>query len=175
MKLLKKYKNYLLAFFLPLFLLCLFFAWKGCFTDKNILSSDMHAQYVSLFQYLHNLLHGKATFPYSFSKGLGGGMYGSFFYYLANPLNFLVYFFEDIPLFLNLLVILKLSLCGLTMYTFLRYKFQDSKALLVFSLAYVFMNYNINYYVNLMWLDGVILAPILLIGIEKMIKEEKDA
>lgn len=135
----------------------------------------MQAQYVSLFQYLRNFLHGEATFPYSFSKGLGGGMYGSLFYYLANPLNLLVYFFEDIPLFLNLLVIFKLSLCGLTIYTFLQYKFPEGKkSLIVFSFAYVLMNYNINYYVNLMWLDGVVLAPILLIGIERLLHKNKD-
>ena len=136
MKFLKKHKGYFLAFLIPLVIYFLFFLWKGCFTDKTILSSDMHDQYMPLFHYLRNVLHGDASFPYTFSKGLGGGMYGTLFYYFANPFNLLVYFFEDIPLFLNLLVILKLALSGLTCYTFLKYKFKDEKYLLIFALAY---------------------------------------
>ncbi len=174
MKFIKKYRGYILSFLLPLIIYLLFFFWKGVFTDKTILNSDMAVQYQPLFQYLKDVLHGNATFPYSFSKGLGGGMYGSLFYYFANPLNLLVYFFENIPLFLTLLVILKLSLSGLTMYTFLKYKFKDEKYLLVFSLAYAFMGYNINYYVSIMWLDGVVLAPIILLGIDCLLENKKD-
>ncbi len=174
MKFIKKYKGYFLAFLLPLIVYSLFFFWKGVFTDKTILNSDMAVQYQPLFQYLKDVLHGNATFPYSFSKGLGGGMYGSLFYYFANPLNLLVYFFENIPLFLTFLVLFKLSLSGLTMYIFLKHKFQDEKYLLIFSLAYAFMGYNINYFVSIMWLDGVVLAPIILLGIERVLEKKKD-
>jgi len=171
----KKYKWYILAFLIPLAIYTLFFVWKGCFSDKNILNADMRYQYQNLFQYLHDLLHGEATFPYSFSKGLGGGMYGTFFYYLASPFHLLVYFFDDIPLFLNLLVIFKLSLSGLTMYTFLNSKMdKEQSSLLIFSVAYALMGYSINYYVNIMWLDGILLAPILLMGIDKILNKKKD-
>lgn len=173
---LKKYKWHIFSFLLPLTIYLVFFLWKGCFTDKNILNADMRYQYQNLFQYLHDVLHGEATFPYTFSKGLGGGMYGSFFYYLASPINLLVYFFEDIPLFLTFMVVLKVSLSGLTMYTFLNYKSKDNKPyiLLILSLAYALMGFNINYYVNIMWLDGVLLAPILLIGIDRILNKKGD-
>ncbi len=175
MKTLKKYRYHILSFFLPLFLLLLFFLWKGCFTDKNILNSDMHAQYVPLFQHLKNVLHGTATFPYTFSKGLGGAMVGAFFYYLANPLNLFVYFFDNIPFFLMILVLLKISLSGFTMFLFLQKKFgKPTKTLLLFSCAYALMNYNINYYVNLMWLDGVILAPLLFLAIDRILDKKGD-
>ncbi len=171
---LKKYKWHIIAFLIPLIIYTLFFAWKGCFSSKNILNADMRYQYQNLFQYLHDLLHGEATFPYSFSKGLGGGMYGTFFYYLASPFNLLVYFFDDIPLFLNLLVILKLSLSGLTMYIFLNSKMNKGEStLFVFSVAYALMGYSINYYVNIMWLDGILLAPILLMGIDRILHKKK--
>lgn len=172
----KKYRRYILSFFIPFLAFLIFFALKGCFTGKNILNSDMQGQYVSLFQYLRNVLHGDASFPYTFSKGLGGAMYGAYFYYLANPLNLLVYFFEDIPRFLMFLVIFKISLSGLTMFCFLKYKFkEENNAILIFSIAYALMNYNINYYLNLMWLDGVLLAPLLLLGIERMVHKKGNA
>lgn len=171
----KKYKFHIFAFLIPFVIYLLFFAWKGCFTDKTILNADMRHQYQNLFQYLHDFLHGQATFPYTFSKGLGGGMYGSYFYYLASPINLLVYFFEDIPLFLTLLVILKLSLSGLTMYIFLNKKSKGNKYhILFFSLAYACMGYNINYFSNVMWLDGVVFAPLLLASIDRIVQKKGD-
>ncbi len=172
MKYIQKYKGYILAFLIPFIIYFLFFLWKGVFTDKTILSSDMNGQYLPLFQYLKNVLHGSASFPYTFSKGLGGAMYGTMFYYFANPLNLLVYFFEDIPLFFTLLILVKLSLSSLTMYILLKSKFKEEKYLLIFSVAYAFMAYNINYYVNIMWLDGVILAPLIILGIDSIISKK---
>jgi Predicted membrane protein len=175
MKFLKKHKWKLLSFLLPFVFLLLTFYILGSFTKNNILNSDLHAQYVSLFQYLKNVLTGVADFPYTFSKGLGGGMYGTYLYYLASPFNFLVVFFNNIPNFLLFLIILKLSLCSFTMNIFLKYKFKKANkmTILVFSLLYTFIGYNINYMSNIMWLDGVFLAPLILLGIDKMINNEK--
>jgi Predicted membrane protein len=171
MRFIKKYGWNILAFIIPLVFLICFFAAMGCFSGKTILNSDMQGQYVSFFQYLKNVLHGDATFPYTFSKGLGGTMYGAFFYYLSNPLNLLVYFFDSIPNFFLFLVILKLSLCGFTMNLFLSHKFgKNDWVILIFSVIYVLTGYNINYFSNLMWLDGILLAPIILLGIDKIIE-----
>ena len=175
MGIIKKYKWYLITFLLTLTVMTVFFTSIGCFSDRTILTSDMQGQTFPLLQYLKNALNGDASFPYSFSKGLGGGMYGTIFYYLSNPINLLVYFFDDIPLFLLLTVILKISLCGLTMNIFLSHKFKENNwAIVVFSLAYAIMGYNINYYTNFMWLDGVFLAPLILIGIDRIIEGKKD-
>lgn len=175
MKFVKKYKWNILSLIVPLIILIIFFWLMGCFSEKIILNSDMHDQYVSLFSYLKNLLHGDATFPYSFSKGLGGGMYGSFFYYLSSPLNLLVYFAKDITIFLTILVIIKLSLCSFAMNLFLSYKFKKNNIeIFVFSFIYALIGYNINYYTNIMWLDSVILLPIILIGIDKIINGKSD-
>ena len=38
---------------------------------------------------------------------------------------------------------------------------------------YALMGYVVMYYLNIMWLDGVILLPLVLIGVEKLIKEKK--
>ena len=172
MKFIGKYKRYFLVFLIPLLIFSFVFFIQGDFGKKSILNGDMQSQYLSLFEYLRDVLHGEASFPYSFSKGLGGGMYGTYFYYLASPLNFLVYFFENVPLFLTFLVLFKLSLCGFTMYIFLSHKFKDDNTSLIFALAYAFMTYNVNYYTNVMWLDGVILAPLLLLGIDRIIEKK---
>lgn len=38
---------------------------------------------------------------------------------------------------------------------------------------YALMGYVVMYYLNIMWLDGVILLPLVLIGVEKLIKKRK--
>lgn len=175
MNIIKKYKWYLITLLLTLTVMTVFFAAMGCFSSQTILTSDMQGQTFPLLQYLKNVLNGDASFPYSFSKGLGGGMYGTMFYYLSNPLNLLVYFFDDISLFLLIAVILKISLCGLTMNIFLNHKFKENNwVIVIFSIAYALMGYNLNYYTNLMWIDGVIFAPIILIGIDRIIDGKKD-
>ncbi len=174
-KAIKKYKYYLLAFILPLAIFVAMLWVGGVFTSKSIIFSDLSAQYVPELEYLRDLLHGNASFPYTLEKGLGGTMYGAFFYALANPLNLLIYFFDDVELFIICLVTFKIALSGLTMYTFLNHKYQgNSLHSLIFSLAYALMSYNLVYFLNYMWLDSVVLAPLIFLGIENICAKKSD-
>jgi uncharacterized membrane protein YfhO/putative flippase GtrA len=65
---------------------------------------------------------------------------------------------------------LKLSLSGTTMYLFLKNRFDKDKwIILLFSTSYALIAYNVNYYFNIMWLDAVYLAPLILLGIDKIV------
>lgn len=170
----KKWKNYALSFIIPMSVLLVICFSLNLFTKKTLLNGDLYSQYYPTFVYLKDLLSGNNTFPYTFSKGLGGTMYGAFFYGLSNPLNLLVYFFDDISLFMTLLMIFKISLSGLTMYILLSKKFKDdSYKSLCFSLAYALMGYSINYITHLMWLDGVVMAPLVVLGIENIVNKNR--
>ena len=61
------------------------------------------------------------------------------------------------------------------MYSFLKYHFKDKKDiyLLVFSTAYALSLYNIGNYFQIMWLDNMFLAPLILLGIDKIIDSKK--
>lgn len=171
----KKYKYYLLAFIIPIIGYFIMFYFSNIYFKSNYLSSDAYAQYFPMLQYFKNVLHGTASFPISFSKGIGGTMFGSFFYMLSSPTNLLVFFFKDIKFFIIFTILLKMGICGLNSYIYFRKTTSYSnKLLLLFSLFYAFCSYNIMYCLNIMWLDGVMLLPILLLGIEKVIKENKD-
>ncbi len=161
--------NYLLAFILPFIVLLLIFLCQNMVFQRTIFVSDMQGQYISLFQYLKNIPSSIDSIFYSFSKGLGGGMLGTIAYYLASPLNFLVYLFGKTNLNFALLSILliKIGLCGLFMNLFLRKIFPrcSTKYCLLLSSCYALMSYNIAYYFHLMWLDGVYLIPLIMLGI----------
>lgn len=174
MKIIKKYKYYILSFLIPLCVYLTLYWFIGFYFEKRYLPSDVYAQYVPTFKYLYNVLHGNSTFPYTLTKGIGGTMYGAFFYGLSSPLNLFVYFFEDVYLFVFLLTIFKLSLCGLTSFIYLRKNNNHSNiVILIFSLLYSFMGYNLVYGFNIMWLDSVFLAPLLLLAIDNFVNKDK--
>lgn len=170
----KKFKYVFLSFILPLIIFIIIFILKGIPNENNFTISDSLAQFLPTYKYLYNILHGYETFPYTFSKGLGGTMYGAFFYGLSSPINLFIYFFKDIELFMLLSTLLKISLSGLSMYIFLRYKKNNNSKSLLFSLAYSLSGYTTLYFINIMWLDSLWLMPLVLIGIEKIIHQKKD-
>ena len=169
----KKNNKIILSFLIPLIIYTIIFYINGLLTNKTIILGDMRVQYYPLFNYLKEMLNGNNSIFYSFSKGLGGTMFGTIFYYLSSPLNILILFInkQQIPYFMTYLIILKLSLCGLTMYLYMKKKYKsNSTILLIFSLLYSFMGYNLNYFINIMWIDVVILAPLVLIGLENILE-----
>ena len=164
-----------LSFLIPLFTYALVFLINGLLTKKTVASGDMFAQYYPLFDYLKGIFNGTNSIFYSYTKGLGGTMFGTIFYYMSSPLNILLIFIksENIIYFIPYLIILKLSLCGLTMYLYMRKKFKkDTFGLLVFSLCYSFMGYNLNYFLNIMWIDVVIMTPLVIMGLDKIIEDK---
>ncbi len=142
------------------------------------LTRDLHIQYVDLLSYLWNVLHGKARIVYTFSKSLGGSAIGIFAYYLSSPINLLLYLFEkqDIQLFVYFAIAIKLGLCGLFQAIFLRYRIPELKKTYVFllSMCYAISFYNMHQMDNLMWLDGVYMLPIVMLGVWRVIENKKN-
>lgn len=175
MKKIGKYKYYILSFLIPMSLLLIYFFINNIRPD-NLLISDMRNQYIALFNYERDVLLGNESILYSFNNGLGGSMIATISYYLSSPLNILVVLFkkENLALFVLVILLLKVGLCGLNMNIFLKYKFKISNCMiLIFSICYALMNYIINYYFNIMWLDSIYLLPLVIMGIDKLMKENK--
>ena len=177
-----KYVLPIIAFLIPIVLIIIYtivmqMKYNGnfFFNGENYLMADGSSQYSSLYSYLRDVLHGGGSLFYSFTKGLGGNMMSTVGYYLASPLNIIFIFASktNISLFIFILLLIKLGLCGLFMYIFLSHKFNiKSYSLLIFSSMYALMGYNISYYFNNMWLDVVYLLPLVLLGLDKILKKE---
>ena len=170
-----KYKKifcYFLFFFIIFILLLFFLSFNHLLDKQSVIKGDVYAQFFPLLKYLKGLSNGTNSIFYSFYKNLGGTMFGTFFYYLSSPFNIFVKFVKDdnLPLFFMWLAIIKMSLCSLSMCLFMTYKHNTSNIFIVFfSVLYGLMGYNINFFVNIMWLDVVFMAPIVLLGLDKMI------
>ncbi|MEG2147042.1 MAG: YfhO family protein [Bacilli bacterium] len=179
MKFIKKYKIHILSFIIPiiLFIIMLTIGKKAPFGKHIIMMFDGSLQYPGFSSILSEVLHGNANLFYSFKGGLGFNFYACCVYYLFNPTNILLLFFNstNLEVFYLITVILKIGLCGLTMSILLNYKSPKNKYNIIFSIAFALCTYNLVYYYNFMWFDSIILFPIVLLGIERLIKSNKKA
>ena len=108
------------AFFIPFILMIIILSITGIwpFGTKTILTSDLENQYVQFFSYLREIYKGNHSIFYTFSKTFGGEMLSLYAYYLMSPLNIILLFFrtEWLPQAIELLILVKISLCSLTFY-----------------------------------------------------------
>lgn len=173
-KLLKK-KNvfffislFILTFIIGIFILSILGGEP--FGTGTLAIMDANIQYVDFFGYLHDILLGKNSALYTLSNLLGGDPISIISYYLLSPFNLLLIFFSksEIPLFFNIVVLLKWATSATTFAIFIIKRFENKISYLfttIFSISYAFMQYNISQSSNLMWLDGVYMLPLIALGV----------
>jgi uncharacterized membrane protein YfhO len=172
----KKILPYLLAFFVPVILmfviLSIVFGGLYPFGENTALILDARDQYVPFFKHLKSIVFGDNDFFYNFGSSVGGNFIGITAYYLLSPFNLIYLFFSDtqLPTAFLIATFLKIGLAGLTMFVFLKTKASEAPyKTLVFSVSYALMFYAVAFYYNTMWLDGVILLPLLALGIDRIL------
>ena len=174
----KKSIMYILAFILPIIIIGSIFLLRkiGVNSNRTILFSDMFSQYLGYFGKLKEVLSGDGSIFYAFNKSIGGNTIGLFAYYLGSPLNLIILLFPKELLANAILTIylIKIGICSLTLAIYINkvYKKNDY-SVLIFSLCYGLMSYNIVFHMNVMWIDGVMLLPLIALGIENIINKNK--
>ena len=160
---------YFLAFAIPAGMLLAVYEAMGMapWGDKTILISDMSDVYVELFCALKN-----GDLFFSWSKALGSGYIGVFSYHVSSPLSLLTLAApnENMPVALMLLTVLKLGLAGLSYSVYSLRKFPGAEVTAVLCAScYGLMSYNIAFSLSIMWLDGVIWLPLILLALERVL------
>lgn len=168
---------FILSFLLPIIIMFIVYALLNQWPlgEKSLIVDwDIKEQYSNYFAYLKTVLKGENNFIYSFSKVLGGDFIGLAGYYLLSPFNILFLILDNLKLEIVIFIItlLKLGASGLTFNLFISKKFKVSYYNLLFSTSYALMAYNIVYQQNLMWLDGIILLPLVILGIDNIIEDK---
>ena len=168
----KRFLHYLFAFLIPIsiFLFAMYLMDLYPFGDTSIRISDANIQYPAFFEGLKNFD------LFTFKIGLGANFYTIFTTYLASPLSFLYLFFENyqFDIFFVILVLLKIGLIGLNMNILLNYKKVRNKHSLVFSTIYALSGFVTLYYWNYQFLDALYMLPLIMIGIDKLVNDNKN-
>ena len=167
-----------LCFAVPMLLMLLMYiCWQVFpFGEDSVLVLDLNGQYVYFFDGLRDLLHGDGSFLYTFRRALGGEFMGIFAYYLSSPFSIIVALFPKSMITEALLVmfLLKVGSCGLTFGIYLEATRKRNRvAAVIFSTMYALCAYAVVMQHNTMWIDNMILLPIIMLGIENLIRYGK--
>lgn len=142
------------------------------FGDNTFLYLDMKRQYVDFYSYYKSVFTGKNDFIYTFGSALGQSMMGFTSYYLTSPLLIPFIFIDkaQLPAAVTFLCITKIALSGLTSNIYLRLHFhrECSRASVLFSTSFAFSAYMLANMCNVMWLDPIIMLPLILLGLDRI-------
>ena len=168
----------LAAFFVPIVIMVIIFAQRGIFPfgEESFLRTDMYHQYAPFFsEFRYKLTHG-GSLLYSWDVGMGVNFAALYAYYLASPLNWLVilcpknYVIE----FMTYMIVFKIGLSGLSFSWYLRrHNHTRDFGIAFFGIFYALSGYMAAYSWNIMWLDCILLFPLIMLGLEKLVKEKK--
>lgn len=141
--------------------------------EGYFLPYDSINQYVPFFsEYRYKLINHESLF-YTFHAGGGWDFYTLWSYYLASPINLLIVFFKNILQGVMFIQAVKIGLCGLSFCWVINKKFQVKDiSQLAFSLCYAMSGYVTAYYFNVMWLDTLILFPLLIYFLDEYIEKK---
>ncbi|MBP3435491.1 MAG: YfhO family protein [Clostridia bacterium] len=163
---------------LSLVAMCVAYSFIGMwpFGEKSGMMVDMHHQYAPLLAGLRdNLLSGELSL-YSFEVGLGANYLSLGAYYLASPFNLLLLLFPENLLAEGILFItlLKNALSGAMFALCVQQIFRKREMCIpAVSVMYSLMMYLLAYSWNLMWLDVVMVLPLVIWGFERLMHTGK--
>ena len=166
------------AFLLPIFLLCaVFLSFRvHPLGDTSLLTCDLFHQYAPILAEIRSkILSGESLF-YTWNMGLGTNFWPLLTYNGASPLNIILLFFPQAYISdgFSLMILLRTGLSGL-FFSLLFYKKdgREGALTLAISTVYALCGYVLAYFWALMWMDAVVLLPLVILGLWKIFTGEK--
>lgn len=140
------------------------------FGDRTFIAIDAWGQY---FPMLREMKRAFRSFDmsYSFSGALGFDLTAQSAYYTNSPLWYILFLLpgELTPGQVDMMVFIRFGLASLTFSYYLSEHFEAKKiSMTVFSLGYAFSGYTLAFVNQFMWMDAVILLPLVMLGIERL-------
>lgn len=167
-----------MAFLLPLVILLIIYIAQHVypFGDRCILHIDMYHQYAPFYAELQEKLKTLGSPLFSWNIGIGSDFLATYAYYLASPLNILLGLFprENLIEAMTFFISIKIAVASLSECLYLEHRMGKAHiSFLIPSLFYAFSGFICAYYWDIMWLDAVALFPLIILGMEKLVKEGK--
>lgn len=169
---------FFLAFIIPVIIIIIIYFVRGIypFGENTFLRSDMYHQYAPFHKEFFNKLNQNESLAYSWNIGMGVNFTSLYAYYLASPVNWLLRFIfpNYIIEFMNFFLIVKTGLASLTFCYYLTKRFNKRQIqMAAFSVFYALSSYMAAFNWNVMWLDCIVLLPLIVLGLERLIKYKK--
>lgn len=166
------------AFFCTAIIMCITYILRHVypFGDQIVLKVDLYHQYAPFHEELRSRILNGQSLMYSWEGGLGKEFVTQMAYYTASPISFLILLFPQklLPEALAFFILIKTCFSASFFSYYLKEHFKKNDlSILIFGLLYAFTAFMTGYYWNVMWLDSVALFPIVALGVERLIHENK--
>lgn len=167
----------LLAGISAAFIFLAFYAIHGFypFGERSVVWCDMDQQYVPLLMELKTAWGEGSLF-----LGRGGGLmnfYGVFLFFVSSPMSLITLAVDNSGMFwfVNILLVIKIFLCSVSAGVYFRRVIPRLSSVfsLIMSVMYGLSGYVMMYYQNDMWLDMMIVFPLLLVSLFRLIDSGK--
>lgn len=145
------------------------------FGETSFTLVDSIHQYVPFFSDYQDKLVNGGSLKYTWDVGMGQNFQSLFLYYMACPLNLLLFFVKrkNIIALFSLLVAFKFAFSSGAFAYFLsrrRGKVTNNMMIVALGVAFSLNNYMCGYYWNIMWLDCIMVFPLIMLGFERLMK-----
>ena len=168
----------ILAFVLPILIMLGIFAGKEIwpFGENCFLRTDLYHQYIAFFENYGERLRAGGSLTYAFDIGLGSNYLALLAYYLSGPLHIFAFLIPQgwMIEFITYLIVLKIGACGLAMAWYLSKRYDTRHFGIAFcGVCYALSGYLAAYSWNIMWLDVLWLAPIVMYALEQLVEKDR--
>lgn len=155
-------------------ILCAVYAACGFwpFGPNSVMTGDLNSQYIPFYAHFYDAVRSGGSLFYADDLGMGGGAFALFAYYFASPFAWL--YLVIAPEFYGQLCCLvyaaKVVLAAVAFCFYLERRWGGENALwLPLCWCYGLMGYSLAYAQNVLWLDAVILLPLVCAGIDRLL------
>lgn len=183
----KKHSNWIkciIAFCIPVICIFIHMIVARCypFGENTILIGDANSQYYVFARMLLNKIGDGSSMLFDWHAGMGYEFYQNLFYYLASPFNIIAMIIGrwDLELGVVLTMIFQVGMCSLTMMYYLCHTSRNTREnknlntwiCLLIAVAYSMCDYMVAYQYTYIWLISLILAPVVMLGVERIFSGE---
>lgn len=147
------------------------------FGNGNALRGDAADQYLPMIIQFKEAILGKQSLIFNWNSAMGQDFFLNFCYYLTDPTNLLIFLFPrgSESYFITLVMPIKVSIMAFTCSLFLRKMTgYNNFSITAFSLIYSLSGFVCIYSFNIIWLNGLILCPLLVVSLFDMVKTGKN-
>lgn len=139
------------------------------FGTRTFANADCFHQMYPMLVFLQRALKTGDSMLYQWNSGIGGDFLPTYFYYIASPIYLLVGLInkEDIMSFVSITIAFKYVLSAGTFGFFLSRrngKPENNLFYVALSCAYALSNYMCGYYYEIMWIDSLVVFPLIILG-----------
>lgn len=145
------------------------------FGSGIFLRIDLFHQYAPFHEELRNNILSNSSFFYSWEGGLGKDFIAQMAYYTSSPFSLLILLFPqaNIAEGMAFILIIKTGFIAGCFAYFMKKKWNETGVIaIMFSLLYTFCGFYGGFFWNIMWLDSVAVFPLVIMGLESLVKEK---